>query len=160
MSIVKEFKEFALKGNVIDLAIGVIIGAAFGKIVTSAVDDIIMPVVGIIDAARTSDSRKMLPRMAPGSSLHAGRRSGTHTSNATHTAAPMNGKVSEISLKRTLMTTLTTIAVIRISATMNTRVQSMTTPTGASRAIGDRHCGQSFIVGVSASAGFLVILFT
>jgi len=44
----KEFKEFALKGNVIDLAIGVIIGAAFGKIVTSAVDDIFMPVLGVI----------------------------------------------------------------------------------------------------------------
>jgi large conductance mechanosensitive channel len=48
MSIAKEFKEFALKGNVVDLAIGVIIGAAFGKIVTSAVDDILMPVLGVI----------------------------------------------------------------------------------------------------------------
>ncbi|HEX7419373.1 MAG TPA: large conductance mechanosensitive channel protein MscL [Thermoanaerobaculia bacterium] len=44
----REFKEFALKGNVIDLAIGVIIGAAFGKIVTSVVDDIFMPVLGVI----------------------------------------------------------------------------------------------------------------
>jgi large conductance mechanosensitive channel len=43
---VKEFKEFALKGNVMDLAVGVIIGAAFGRIVTSLVDDVIMPVVG------------------------------------------------------------------------------------------------------------------
>ena len=42
----KEFKEFALKGNVMDLAVGVIIGAAFGKIITSAVDDLIMPVIG------------------------------------------------------------------------------------------------------------------
>ena len=48
MSIAKEFKEFALKGNVIDLAVGVIIGAAFGRIVTSAVDDILMPVLGVI----------------------------------------------------------------------------------------------------------------
>jgi large conductance mechanosensitive channel len=48
MSIVKEFKEFALKGSVVDLAIGVIIGAAFGKIVTSAVDDVFMPVLGVI----------------------------------------------------------------------------------------------------------------
>lgn len=46
MSMLSEFKEFALKGNVMDLAVGVIIGAAFGKIVTSAVDDLIMPVVG------------------------------------------------------------------------------------------------------------------
>ncbi|EUJ33208.1 large-conductance mechanosensitive channel [Listeria floridensis FSL S10-1187] len=44
----QEFKEFALKGNVIDLAIGVVIGAAFGKIVSSLVDNIIMPLVGII----------------------------------------------------------------------------------------------------------------
>lgn len=44
----KEFKEFALKGNVVDLAIGVIIGAAFSLIVTSLVDDIIMPVIGAV----------------------------------------------------------------------------------------------------------------
>ena len=42
----KEFKEFAIKGNAVDLAVGVIIGAAFGKIVTSLVEDIIMPIVG------------------------------------------------------------------------------------------------------------------
>jgi large conductance mechanosensitive channel len=46
MAMMKEFREFALKGNVMDLAVGVIIGAAFGKIVTSLVDDIIMPLVG------------------------------------------------------------------------------------------------------------------
>ena len=44
----KEFKEFAIKGNVMDLAIGVIIGGAFGKIVTSLVNDIIMPIFGLI----------------------------------------------------------------------------------------------------------------
>src|SRR5947209_6063403 len=44
----KEFKEFAMRGNVIDLAVGVIIGAAFGKIVSSAVQDIIMPPIGLI----------------------------------------------------------------------------------------------------------------
>ena len=43
---IKEFKEFAMKGNVVDLAVGVIIGGAFGKIVTSMIDDLIMPVVG------------------------------------------------------------------------------------------------------------------
>jgi large conductance mechanosensitive channel len=46
MGMVKEFKEFAMKGNVVDLAVGVIIGAAFGKIVTSMIEDLIMPVVG------------------------------------------------------------------------------------------------------------------
>mgnify|MGYP001380941995 FL=1 len=48
MSFMTEFKEFATKGNVIDLAVGVIIGGAFGKIVGSLVDDVIMPVVGRI----------------------------------------------------------------------------------------------------------------
>jgi len=44
----KEFKEFAMKGNVVDMAVGVVIGAAFGKIVTSLVNDIIMPAVGLL----------------------------------------------------------------------------------------------------------------
>jgi large conductance mechanosensitive channel len=44
----KEFREFALKGNVVDLAIGVIIGAAFGKIVASMVEDVLMPIIGAI----------------------------------------------------------------------------------------------------------------
>ncbi len=44
----KEFKEFALKGNVVDLAVGVVIGAAFGKIVTSLVNDIITPLIGLL----------------------------------------------------------------------------------------------------------------
>ena len=48
MAVAKEFKEFALKGNVIDLAVGVVIGAAFGKIVSSFVDDIIMPPLGAL----------------------------------------------------------------------------------------------------------------
>ena len=47
MKFMKEFKEFALKGNVLDMAVGVIIGGAFGKIVTSLVNDIIMPLVGV-----------------------------------------------------------------------------------------------------------------
>jgi len=48
MGIVKEFKEFALKGNVIDLAVAVVIGAAFGKIITSFVDNILMPPLGLL----------------------------------------------------------------------------------------------------------------
>ncbi|MDD7472817.1 MAG: large-conductance mechanosensitive channel protein MscL [Bdellovibrionota bacterium] len=47
-SILKEFREFALKGNVVDMAVGIIIGAAFGKIVTSLVNDVITPPLGII----------------------------------------------------------------------------------------------------------------
>lgn len=48
MAILKEFKEFAVKGNVVDLAIGIIIGTAFGKIVTSLVNDVIMPPIGLL----------------------------------------------------------------------------------------------------------------
>ena len=48
MGLIKEFKEFAMKGNVMDMAVGVIIGGAFGKIVSSLVDDILMPLVGMV----------------------------------------------------------------------------------------------------------------
>jgi large conductance mechanosensitive channel len=47
MSVIKEFREFAIKGNVVDLAVGVVIGAAFGKIVSSLVADVIMPPLGL-----------------------------------------------------------------------------------------------------------------
>ena len=53
MGMLKEFKEFAMKGNVMDLAIGVIIGAAFGKIVSSLVADIIMPLIGLASGGRS-----------------------------------------------------------------------------------------------------------
>ena len=46
--LIKEFKDFISRGNVVDLAVGVIIGSAFGKIVTSIVDDILMPIIGVI----------------------------------------------------------------------------------------------------------------
>lgn len=48
MGLLKEFKEFAVKGNVIDLAVGVIIGGAFGKIVSSFVNDVVMPPIGLL----------------------------------------------------------------------------------------------------------------
>ena len=48
MSLVKEFKEFAMRGNVVDLAVGIIIGGAFGKIVSSVVADVLMPPIGLL----------------------------------------------------------------------------------------------------------------
>ncbi len=48
MKIIQEFKQFAMRGNVVDMAVGVVIGGAFGKIVTSLVNDIVMPVVGFL----------------------------------------------------------------------------------------------------------------
>lgn len=48
MSMIQEFKEFAIKGNVVDMAVGVVIGAAFGKIVSSLVTDVIMPPIGVL----------------------------------------------------------------------------------------------------------------
>lgn len=68
MSIVKEFKDFAVKGNVADMAVGIIIGAAFGKIVTSAVGDVIMPPIGLlIGGVDFSDLAFTLKAAEPGS---------------------------------------------------------------------------------------------
>ena len=61
MAIVKEFKEFISKGNVVDLAVGVIIGAAFGKIITSLVDDVLMPPIGyLLGGVDFSDKKLVL----------------------------------------------------------------------------------------------------
>jgi large conductance mechanosensitive channel len=61
MSVINEFKAFALKGNVMDLAIGVIIGAAFGKIVDSVVADLIMPVVAALIGGKLDFSSLLIP---------------------------------------------------------------------------------------------------
>jgi len=58
MSFVKEFKEFAMRGNVIDMAVGVVIGGAFGKIVSSLVGDVIMPIVGVLTGGVNLRARK------------------------------------------------------------------------------------------------------
>ncbi len=59
-----EFKEFAMKGNVVDMAVGVIIGAAFGKIVTSLVNDIIMPAVGMLTGGVNFSDHKWVIQQA------------------------------------------------------------------------------------------------
>ncbi|GDX99381.1 large-conductance mechanosensitive channel [Phycisphaerae bacterium] len=64
MGLISEFKEFALKGNFLDLAIGVIIGGAFGGIVTSMINDIIMPVVGMAGNVNFKDSYIPLSKSA------------------------------------------------------------------------------------------------
>jgi len=64
MSIISEFREFALKGNVVDLAVGVIIGAAFGTIVSSLVDDIVMPPIGLLLAGIDFSTLKWVLRDA------------------------------------------------------------------------------------------------
>ena len=62
MGLLTEFREFAVKGNVVDLAVGVIIGGAFGKIVTSLVDQVIMPPIGwLIGGVNSSDLKIPLP---------------------------------------------------------------------------------------------------
>jgi large conductance mechanosensitive channel len=69
MGMLQEFKEFALKGNVMDLAVGVIIGGAFGKIVDSAVNDLIMPVAGLatggLDFSNLFVALKPIPEGVP-----------------------------------------------------------------------------------------------
>ena len=79
MSLFDEFKNFAFKGNVIDLAVGVIIGGAFGKIVSSMVDNLIMPIVGVILPATTATRN--------GRTRSAKRRSPTASSSATSSAS-------------------------------------------------------------------------
>jgi len=64
MGFVKEFKEFAVKGNVVDLAVGVIIGAAFGKVVTSFVNDIIMPPLGVLTGGIDFSKQKYILKAA------------------------------------------------------------------------------------------------
>lgn len=59
-----EFKEFAMKGNVVDMAVGVIIGAAFGKIVTSLVNDIIMPAIGVLTGGVNFSDHKWVIQQA------------------------------------------------------------------------------------------------
>jgi large conductance mechanosensitive channel len=67
MSFIKEFKEFAVKGNVVDMAVGIIIGAAFGKIVSSLVSDVFMPPIGwLIGGVDFSDLAFHLPAVIEG----------------------------------------------------------------------------------------------
>jgi large conductance mechanosensitive channel len=78
MSMATEFKEFALKGNVMDLAVGVIIGGAFGKIIDSMVGDIIMPIVGkIIGNVDFSNMYVALSGQAAGLSLADAKKAGS-----------------------------------------------------------------------------------
>ncbi|HTN48629.1 MAG TPA: large conductance mechanosensitive channel protein MscL [Burkholderiaceae bacterium] len=79
MGMLKEFREFAVKGNVIDLAVGIIIGAAFGKIVDSLVKDVVMPVINAIFGGAVDFSNKYLVlsgNVSAGASLDAAQKSG------------------------------------------------------------------------------------
>src|SRR6266498_768319 len=70
MGLIKEFKEFAMRGNVVDLAVGVIIGAAFGRIVTSMVNDLLMPPIG--KATGGVDFKDLFINLDPGKLTKAG----------------------------------------------------------------------------------------
>jgi len=79
MGMLKEFREFAVKGNVIDLAVGIIIGAAFGKIVDSLVKDVVMPVINAVFGGAVDFSNKYVVlsgNVAPGAPLDAAQKSG------------------------------------------------------------------------------------
>ena len=80
MSMVQEFKTFIAKGNVLDLAVGVIIGAGFGKIVSSLTDDLIMPIVGKVFGGLDFTSKYVVLSgdVAPGTSLEAARTAGAN----------------------------------------------------------------------------------
>jgi large conductance mechanosensitive channel len=79
MSFASEFKEFAMKGNVVDLAVGVIIGAAFGKIVDSVVKDLIMPIVNLVLGGQIDFSNKYIVlsgNVPPGAALAEAQKAG------------------------------------------------------------------------------------
>jgi large conductance mechanosensitive channel len=79
MSFMSEFREFAVKGNVVDLAVGVIIGAAFGKIVDSLVKDVIMPLINVVTGGSVDFSQKYLVlsgSVPPGTPLEAAQKAG------------------------------------------------------------------------------------
>ncbi len=80
MSMLSEFKAFIAKGNVLDLAVGVIIGAAFGKIVTSLTEDIIMPVIGRVFGGLDFTAKYIVLSgdVAPGMPLDAARKAGAN----------------------------------------------------------------------------------
>lgn len=80
MSMVTEFKAFIAKGNVLDLAVGVIIGAAFGKIVTSLTEDIIMPVIGRVFGGLDFSAKYIVLSgdVAPGTPLDVARKAGAN----------------------------------------------------------------------------------
>ncbi|RUL74402.1 large-conductance mechanosensitive channel protein MscL [Dyella choica] len=67
MSVLQEFKEFAMRGNVVDMAVGVVIGGAFGKIVTSLVNDVIMPPLGWVTGGIDFSAMKVVIRQADNS---------------------------------------------------------------------------------------------
>ena len=77
----KEFKEFAMKGNVLDMAIGVIIGGAFGKIITSLVSDVLMPPLGLLLGKVDFSSLFLNLSGTPQPSLAAAKAAGAHTVN-------------------------------------------------------------------------------
>ena len=85
MSILKEFKEFAVKGNMVDMAVGIIIGAAFGTIVTSLVNDMIMPPIGLLLGGVAFENFFLVLRegatAAPYATLEEARAAGAVTMN-------------------------------------------------------------------------------
>jgi large conductance mechanosensitive channel len=81
MSFLKEFREFAVKGNVIDLAVGVIIGGAFGKIVTSLVNDIVMPLITLVTGKLSFENMFIALDGGTYETLEAAKNAGASTFN-------------------------------------------------------------------------------
>ena len=107
-SLVSEFKAFALKGNVVDLAVGVIIGAAFGKIVDSLVGDVIMPLVSALIGGRLDFSSFLIPlgTVPEGTAMTTRIITGTtvHTTSMSVLCVVLEGTGLARRLKRTITT--------------------------------------------------------
>lgn len=81
MSVAREFKEFALKGSVVDLAVGVVIGGAFGKIIDSLVTDILMPPLGVLTGGVDFSNHFITLKGAPTATLEQAKKAGVVTLN-------------------------------------------------------------------------------
>jgi large conductance mechanosensitive channel len=94
----KEFREFALKGNVVDLAVGIVIGAAFGALVKSLVDDIIMPLIGAIGSVDFSNYFIPLAKSVTATNLADARKQGAVLAYGSFVALAVNFLIIAFSL--------------------------------------------------------------
>ncbi|HEX7829323.1 MAG TPA: large conductance mechanosensitive channel protein MscL [Thermoanaerobaculia bacterium] len=148
MSVVKEFKEFAIKGNVVDLAVGVIIGAAFGKIVDSLVKDLLMPPIALVTGGLDFTNKFLTLKGPTLPTLEAAQAAGAITLNY---GLFLNALVSFIIVAFAIFIVIKRINALRRDEEEVVVVAPATracdeclsdVPVGARRC---RHCGVSFV---------------
>lgn len=118
MSLISDFKDFAMKGNVVDMAIGVIIGGAFGKIVTSMVSDIMMPLIGtVVGGVNFTDLKVVLKDAVPA----------TDTTAAVDAVTLNYGNFLQVTFDF-LIVAICIFAAVRLMAKLNKKKEEAPTP--------------------------------